>query len=120
MLYFGFLTYFFLLGLEGVGNTSSSRVCEDKPMKEKDVTNDVEGVDGVVGDEGRDTLSGSLEDSSEWKGEGFVNIGGQPTETPRLVNEFLRPNSSRVQNLFAMPLYQQGSVRLCIQFYLVI
>ena len=50
-------------------------------MKEKDVPNDVEGVDGVVGVEGRDRLSvsygvsDSLEDSSEWKGEGFVSIG---------------------------------------------
>ena len=52
MLYLGFLTYFFLLGLEGVAKTSSSLVCEDKPIKEKDVPNDVDGVDGVVGVEG--------------------------------------------------------------------
>ena len=80
MLYLGFLTHFFLLGLQGVAETSSSRACENKPMKEKEVHNDVEGVDGVVGVKGGDRLSvsyglsDSLEDSSEWKGKGFVSI----------------------------------------------
>ena len=46
-------TSLFLLGL-GVVNDRSSEVCDYKPTKEKAAPNDVAGLAGVVGVEGRD------------------------------------------------------------------